>query len=387
MEELNNQNNAKQLKNINKPVKPVKPTKPVKPGQLKESKQIIKTQEQHVTKTQNKPNIKREQPIQNSVQKSVQKPVQKPEQRPLQRPVQKLTQQSVQRIEQSKNKTIQKTQINRTQAQRQQTQKKVMTTGEQVTKEQLLKTEHTQHNNNKINSTLKQEENISLARKTNLTRLQRQSNNIQNRNKQDINKQNLFEKHDYILCNDNKESFEVKKTKKQQGNSFLLLPIAVIILLAVIILIVFGSIMSGIEDINVKNSGASLLNAAAIDKEQFIETVKNKNLQIDEKELSDNIEEVMSYTDDYTYEIDYITFDNNTDAQVYYNYIIDEADEKESSVSSSILGQNSAETTLISNTYNSFMDITYIDNTIIIGLAYDSNEQDTVISIMNSLGY
>ena len=173
--------------------------------------------------------------------------------------------------------------------------------------------------------------------------------------------------------------------QEKDGIGFLVLPLSLIVLLIVIIVIALGNVISSINSMKINTT--SLLNSKPINKEEFIEAAENKSLQIENKELGGGITEIMAYTDDYSFEINYITFESNTDAQAYYNYIIDGADETESSVSSSIVGQNSAESTLISTTYNGFMDITYIDNTIIIAIAYDSNKQTDIINFMNNLGY
>lgn len=232
-----------------------------------------------------------------------------------------------------------------------------------------------------------QDDNSSLAGRPKLTRLQREAQGLPSRNivtEQTSGTIPFQQQRDYNLSNTNAASFKVKQVKKE-GIGFLILPLSLIILLIIIIIIVLGNVMLSIN--NMKINTTSLLNSKPVSKEEFIYTAENKGLQVENKELGGGITEVMAYTDNYSYEINYITFESTTDAQAYYNYIIDGADETESSVSSSIVGQNSAESTLISTTYNGFMDITYIDNTIIIAIAYDSNEQTEVINFMNNLGY
>lgn len=234
---------------------------------------------------------------------------------------------------------------------------------------------------------LTQDDNSSLAGRPKLTRLQKEAQGIPNRNtiiEQTSGTIPFQQQRDYNLSNTNAASFKVKQVKKE-GIGFLILPLSLIILLIIIIIIVLGNVMLSIN--NMKINTTSLLNSKPVSKEEFIYAAENKGLQVENKELGGGITEVMAYTDNYSYEINYITFESTTDAQAYYNYIIDGADETESSVSSSIVGQNSAESTLISTTYNGFMDITYIDNTIIIAIAYDSNEQTEVINFMNNLGY
>lgn len=232
-----------------------------------------------------------------------------------------------------------------------------------------------------------QDDNSSLAGRPKLTRLQREAQGLPSRNivtEQTSGTIPFQQQRDYNLSNTNAASFKVKQVKKE-GIGFLILPLSLIILLIIIIIIVLGNVMLSIN--NMKINTTSLLNSKPVSKEEFIYAAENKGLQVENKELGGGITEVMAYTDNYSYEINYITFESTTDAQAYYNYIIDGADETESSVSSSIVGQNSAESTLISTTYNGFMDITYIDNTIIIAIAYDSNEQTEVINFMNNLGY
>lgn len=232
-----------------------------------------------------------------------------------------------------------------------------------------------------------QDDNSSLAGRPKLTRLQREAQGLPSRNivtEQTSGNIPLQQQRDYNLSNTNAASFKVKQVKKE-GIGFLVLPLSLIVLLIVIVVIVLSTVISSINDMKITTT--SLLNSKPVTKEEFIEAAENKDLQIDNKELGGGITEIMAYTDDYSYEINYITFESATDAQAYYNYIIDGADETESSVSSSIVGQNSAESTLISSTYNGFMDITYIDNTIIIAIAYDSNKQTDIINFMNNLGY
>ncbi len=236
----------------------------------------------------------------------------------------------------------------------------------------------------------KQEDNSSLAGKPKLTRLQREAQGI-------APKSRVFEQtsgtsgnvplqpqRDYNLSNTNAASFKVKNIK-QEGVGFLILPLAIIVLMVVIIVIILGNTILSINDLKINTT--SLLNSKPVSREEFIEAVNKKGIQVDNKELGGGITETTAYDEDYSYEINYITFESSTDAQAYYSYIIDSADETESSVSSSIVGQNSAESTMISSTYNGFMDITYIDNTIIIAIAYDSNKQTEIIGFMNSLGY
>ena len=245
---------------------------------------------------------------------------------------------------------------------------------------------YTQRDSNKGQKVINNTANESLEAKPKLTRLQRQSQGLSNRNieRSQQNNKELWEQKEYALINDNKESFIVKETKRS-GIGFLILPLSFAIFLVITIVMLISNVVSSVNELKINTT--SLLNSNPIDETEFIKAAENIGLLIDNKELGGGITEVMAYNEDYSYEINYITFESNEETQAYYNYIIDIADESKSSVSSSIIGQNSAETTLISQTYNGFMDITYIDKTIIIAIAYDSNKQKDVIEFMNNLGY
>lgn len=226
----------------------------------------------------------------------------------------------------------------------------------------------------------------SSVRPRRMTRLQRRANGIPEIRpvEQSTGKEDLLEQRDYYLKNDNKEAFKIKRIKRQSFG-FMVLPLLVLITLLLITVSIIGSAL--VRAKNMKINTVSLLNSEPITKEEFISTSETNGLTVEEKDVDSGIHETTSYADKYKYEINFITFDSAEDTLAYYNYIIDEADEVKSSVSSSVVGHNSAESTLISSTYNGFMDITYIDNTIMIAIAYDSNEQTSVINFMNSLGY
>lgn len=226
----------------------------------------------------------------------------------------------------------------------------------------------------------------SSVRPRRMTRLQRRANGIPEIRpvEQSTGKEDLLEQRDYYLKNDNKEAFKIKRIKRQSFG-FMVLPLLVLITLLLITVSIIGSAL--VRAKNMKINTVSLLNSEPITKEEFVSASENNGLTVEEKDVDSGIHETTSYADKYKYEINFITFDSAKDTLAYYNYIIDEADEVKSSVSSSVVGHNSAESTLISSTYNGFMDITYIDNTIMIAIAYDSNEQTSVINFMNSLGY
>lgn len=226
----------------------------------------------------------------------------------------------------------------------------------------------------------------SSVRPRRMTRLQRRANGVPEIRpvEQSTGKEDLLEQRDYYLKNDNKEAFKIKRIKRQSFG-FMVLPLLVLITLLLITVSIIGSAL--VRAKNMKINTVSLLNSEPITKEEFVSTSETNGLTVEEKDVDSGIHETTSYADKYKYEINFITFDSAEDTLAYYNYIIDEADEVKSSVSSSVVGHNSAESTLISSTYNGFMDITYIDNTIMIAIAYDSNEQTSVINFMNSLGY
>lgn len=226
----------------------------------------------------------------------------------------------------------------------------------------------------------------SSVRPRRMTRLQRRANGVPEIRpvEQSTGKEDLLEQRDYYLKNDNKEAFKIKRIKRQSFG-FMVLPLLVLITLLLITVSIIGSAL--VRAKNMKINTVSLLNSEPITKEEFVSASETNGLTVEEKDVDSGIHETTSYADKYKYEINFITFDNAEDTLAYYNYIIDEADEVKSSVSSSVVGHNSAESTLISSTYNGFMDITYIDNTIMIAIAYDSNEQTSVINFMNSLGY
>lgn len=360
MDRLNQPNQSGQQGTIgekqykNKPLQ--QPIKPVRPGQNR-------TPNQNNART----NVKT-QPRQQGVNQQQQRIIQ---------PQQKLNQQ--QRVNnQQQQRNNQQQQVNY------QKQRVVQPVQQGYNTQQLINSQN--HITNDTERPI-QDDNSSLAGRPKLTRLQREAQGLPSRNII-INQNNgnipLQQQRDYNLSNTNEASFKVKQVKKE-GIGFLVLPLSLIVLLIVIIVIALGTVISSINSMKINTT--SLLNSKPINKEEFIEAAENKSLQIENKELGGGITEIMAYTDDYSYEINYITFESATDAQAYYNYIIDGADETESSVSSSIVGQNSAESTLISSTYNGFMDITYIDNTIIIAIAYDSNKQTDIINFMNNLGY
>lgn len=347
----------------NKPLQ--QPVRPVRPGQ--------NGGQQSQNRAYNHSNIVRPQMNQGQVQK------QRPNQQMVnqQRHSPQMQQQIYQQQRQMQiGQQAQSQQVNRPQ-QRQVQHQQVQQQYQNIQRQQV---------NNNVQS-IQNEENSSLARGRKMTRLQREAQGLPSKpivQQQYIGNKALGNQTEYSLANNNANSFKVKKVK-QEGMGYLLLPFSIMIFLAVLVLILLGDVVMSINELGINTT--SLLGSNTITQEHFVNAAEKKGLLTETKELGDGITETKVYTEEYSYEINYITFESNEDTKAYYNYIIATADESESSISSSIVGQNSAESTLISNTYNGFMDITYVDNTIIIAIAYDSNKQTEVIEFMNSLGY
>lgn len=242
--------------------------------------------------------------------------------------------------------------------------------------------------NNIIQNNTEQTQRIS-----HMTRLQKQAaygtddiSKISGR--QDVGRRTLGEINNYELgaVSNNVEKLKKKRKKERPaGSLYLLLPLSILIILILIAIKIGIGIATQVKEFNI--SVVSPIGSVAIDKEQFVSYMDNMSLNVETDDIGAGITKTIAYDDKYTYEINFVEFASQEDASAYYNYMIDYADETDSSYSSSITGQKSAESTLISNTYNAFMDITYIENTLIIGIAYDSNKQDTVIEILNNLGY
>lgn len=368
----NEQGGFSEKQHINKPLQQVKPVRPVRPGQNQGNKPVRHLQNQSQTPTQQQGNG--------------------------------LTQQRTNQVKQGQSSNIQRVPNTRQMInQSQQGNVIVKQLGSESKQGQYSNIQYNKNNQQRVNQVKQGHANVkqydkklnipeqidssSLAGRPKLTRLQRAAQGITPRNRefeQTSGKLPLQQQRDYSLSNTNANSFKVKNIKKE-GIGFLILPLAIIVLMIVIIVIIFGNTILSINDLKINTT--SLLNSKPVTRGEFIEAVNKKGIQVNDKELGGGISETTAHDEDYNYEINYITFESSTDAQAYYNYIIDSADETESSISSSIVGQNSAESTMISSTYNGFMDITYIDNTIIIAIAYDSNKQTEVIEFMNSLGY
>lgn len=352
----------------NKPLQ--QPVRPVRPGQNghQQTQNRVYNQNNVVRPQMNQGQMQQQRPNKQMVNQQRPNPQMQQQMYQQQRQVQMGQQTQVQQVNRQQQRPVQPQQI------------------QQQIKQQQFQNQQRQQ----INSTMQSnqnEENSSLARGPKMTRLQREAKGLPSKpviQQQNIGNKTLGNQNEYSLGNNNANSFKVKKVK-QEGMGYLLLPFSIMILLAVVVLILLGDVVISISELNVNTT--SLLSSNPITQEEFIDAAKQKNLTVEVKELGGGITEVATYIEEYKYEINYITFESSEDAKAYYNYIIDTADETESSISSSIVGQNSAESTLVSNAYNGFMDITYIDNTIIISIVYDSNEQKEVIEFMNSLGY
>jgi len=190
----------------------------------------------------------------------------------------------------------------------------------------------------------------------------------------------LIQLSDYVLDNSNEEAFKVVKTRKQIPWYIIVPAIAFLMLLAV------GAWVLGMVT-TVPKPAFTLVHTTPVDSEAFKNKSTEQGLEIDERDLGSNISSICAHTDDFSYEIQFIKFEEQKQALAYYNYIIESAAEVQSSYSKSIRAASSAERTLVSKTYNALVDISYINNTIVIGLAYNTNEYDTMISYINSIGY
>jgi hypothetical protein len=242
------------------------------------------------------------------------------------------------------------------------------------------------------NETTVQSNTAHMARMSHMTRLQKQAmygtDKVSKiRAEQVVGKQTLGAANDYELHTVNNIANYTTKHKKERpaGSYYMLLPLSILIILIIFAVKIGIGIATQVNELKI--SVVSPIGSVAIDQEKFSSYMNSLGLEVDTDSIGSGITKTIACDDKYTYEINFVEFASQEDASAYYNYIIDYADEIESSYSSSITGQKSAESTLISDTYNAFMDITYIDNTLIIGIAYDSNKQDTVIDILNNLGY
>lgn len=200
----------------------------------------------------------------------------------------------------------------------------------------------------------------------------------------DYNRLALQQNHDnfdYELINSNQDSYRIVERKQKRHINIIIIPI-------IIMVIFIAFIISIVKDINIeKVQTASVISSDVISYDKFKEHAKSYNLKLESKDLGNGANEIIATEPDMLYEIDMFCFSTNEEASTYFEYIKDSADSKYTSNSSEVTGQNCAEVTFISNEYNGFMDITYIENTIIVGIAYNSNEQKTVVKFMNELGY
>lgn len=207
----------------------------------------------------------------------------------------------------------------------------------------------------------------------NNTEYQNSSNNFKN------NKQ-LILNEDYELDNSDQNSFTIVNAKKQ-------IPWYIIVPgIAFVLLIVIGVKIIGAVSRNPKPE-FSLINTTAITSETFEKESTNHSLEVEERDLGSGIQSICAHTPNFEYEIQFIQFEDEKQSKAYYNFIVESADEVESSYSKQIKASNSAERVLVSNEYNALIDISYINNTLMIGLAYNTNEFENMANYMNSLGY
>lgn len=190
----------------------------------------------------------------------------------------------------------------------------------------------------------------------------------------------LVDDHEFVLDNRNVKSFQVVQTKKTPQVAWVIPAIAFIILL-----MVGFRILSSIRDI--EQPKFLMTNTTAISRVTFVETMNNNSLIVEQRDVGQNIIKTTAHTEDYSYEIDFIEFITEEQARAYFKFINEYTEEISSSYSKSMSTINSAEKTYISSKYDCLIDISYIDNTIIIGLAYETNEYEGMVNIMNELGY
>lgn len=134
-------------------------------------------------------------------------------------------------------------------------------------------------------------------------------------------------------------------------------------------------------------------NKQALNENEFISKIKeaesNSNIIIETNQIEGGISQVSAYTEDYYYEINFITFESTEDANFYFDYVIENSEPLSESAQnySYISGVNYIESTFISDKYSGFVDISSIENTIIIGIAYNSNYKEHIKTVINNLGY
>jgi len=205
------------------------------------------------------------------------------------------------------------------------------------------------------------------------TEYQNSSNNFNN------NKQFILND-DYELDNNDQNSFTIVNAKKQ-------IPWYIIVPgIAFAILLILGVKIIGAVSRNPKPE-FSLINTTAITSETFEKESTNHSLEVEERDLGSGIQSICAHTPNFEYEVQFIQFEDEKQSKAYYNFIVESADEVESSYSKQIKASNSAERVLVSNEYNALIDISYINNTLMIGLAYNTNEFENMANYMNNLGY
>lgn len=185
----------------------------------------------------------------------------------------------------------------------------------------------------------------------------------------------------YQLGNNNATSYRVIDRKQTKRYKIWVIPSVIVI--AFIIFIV-GTIKELRTD-NLRVKG--IITSDAITLDRFRAEAEDKGLNVSSRKVGKDIKQLTAITDDISYEISMMEFKTTDDASKYYSSIRDSARVVNTMQSSEVNGEDCGEMTFVSNTYNGFMDVTYIDNTIIVGIAYNSNEQKTIVEFMNKLGY
>lgn len=175
-----------------------------------------------------------------------------------------------------------------------------------------------------------------------------------------------------LLDNNNEEAFEVEKRKVVRVSW-----IPSIILFIILCL-------EGYWCINLFSTTSKpehYIGTVPINKKTFIEVCKFNGLLIDDGVLT------RAKSKDIDYEIIYAKFKTREDAGKAFNKFIETAEEVETSYSFKAALDNSKKRILVSNVYNGLVVEALIENTIVTGVAYNTNKYKTVVKIMRDLGY
>lgn len=175
-----------------------------------------------------------------------------------------------------------------------------------------------------------------------------------------------------LLDNTNEEAFEVEKRKVVRVSW-----IPSIILFIILCL-------EGYWCINLFSTTSKpehYIGTVPIDKVTFIDACKFNELIVDDGVLTRARSKEMDY------EIIYAKFKTREEANKAFNKFIETAEEVETSYSFHTALDNSKKRILVSNKYNGLVVEALIENTIVTGVAYNTNRYKNVVKIMRDLGY